>query len=288
MTVTITHKYLRNLLDDLSEKNHDDLLMELQYSTLIVPISDNSNVLLIEGRIPLFTDFPEFDKFEKGNKYMPVAHHFNDYLGLLMERRIDGFIINPESESYVISQEILNVMEPNYIFEQDYQPFTVKQIRQIKESIDNSELNEFISDESNLKDMDGLISRLAESTLLTLLVLDDDFTGEAEGGVIWTQGRIPKFIHEIGGKRYLLLFSRDISLDCIPNQICKYSQIVNFPLLVEALLNDDLDGFILNIDEENITIPREFIRNYMEGFNCPLLDDYEMYAFTLEEGERDV
>ena len=89
----------------------------------------------------------------------------------------------------------------------------------------------------------------------------------------------------MGDRNYLLIFSREVTSHSIPHNLFKYSQIVNFPLLVEEALNLDFDGFILNIDEENITIPRENLRNFMKGFNSPCLDYYGGYVFTVPEGE---
>ena len=285
MTKTITHKYLRNLLDNLSEENFDDFLIELQYSTLIVPVIEYSSVPIIEGKLPLFTDLHEFHKFNVEDEYRPVTHHFNDYLELLSEKTTEGFIINPDGERYIIPEDILNIMEPNYIFDQEYQVFTTREIRHVKESINNWDLNEFLKDKSNQGDLAALVEKLNRATLLTLLVSDEDFSSEAEDGVICPLQPIPKCLYEVGDKNYLLLFSREITTNSIPQDVYKYSEIVNFPLLVEFLLNDDLDGFILNVDEENITIPREHLRDFMKDFRMPLLDDYSMYVFTVPEGD---
>ena len=176
-------------------------------------------------------------------------------------------------------------MEPNYIFDQEYQVFTTREIRHIKDSINNRDLNEFLKDKSNHWDLAALVEKLNQATLLVLLVSDEDFSSEAEDGVICPLRPIPKCLYEVGDKNYLLLFSRGITSKSIPQDIYKYSEIVNFPLLVESLLNDDLDGFILNVDEENITIPREHLRDFMKGFKMPLLDDYSMYVFTVPEGD---
>lgn len=287
MTLTITHKYLRNLLDNLNDKNYDDFLMELQYSTLIVPASCYNEVPTVENKhVPLFTDFHEFDKFNRGNEFRPVDHDFNDYLYLLKDRKVQGFTINPDSENYRFSRGILKHIFPNHIFDQEYQVFTTNEIRQIKNSIDNRDLNEFLNDKENWWDLDILVEKMNKSTLLNLLVSDKDYSDEAEGGVIWPMETIPKCLYELGGKNYLLLFSRKVTTDSISQNVFKYSQIVNFPLLVREVLNHDLDGFILNIDEENITVPRENLRNFMKDFKIPLLDDYGRYVFTIE-GEQD-
>ena len=285
ITITITHKYLRNLLDNLSEESFEDFLVELQYSTLIVPVTEYNAVPTVEGKIPLFTDLHEFHKFNDKNVFMPATHHFNYYLELIINGMTEGFIINPDSEGYAISKDILNHMEPNYVFDQEYQVFTTKEIRQIKDSIDNRELNEFLSDKSKHWDLDTLVEKLNDATLLVLLISDEDYSSEAENGVISPLEIIPKCLYEMADKNYLLLFSRGISPKAVSQDVYKYSQIVNFPLLVESVLNDDLDGIILNVDEENITIPRQHLRNFMKDFSIPLLCDFGMYAFTVNEGE---
>ena len=293
MNPTITHKYLRNLLDNLSEENFDDFLVELQFSTLIAPVNEYGGVPVVEFNnkeyMPLFTDIHEFHKFKNHDEFTVVDHEFNFYLELLKSKKIPRFVINPDSEKFPITEEYLKFIEPNYIFDQEYQPFTTNEIRKIKDSIKNIELNEFLKDESNFSDLSNLIKKLENSTLLTLLISHNDYNGEAERGVIFLIEKIPKCLYGVWDKNYILLFSRQITKDTLPDDsIFKYTQIINFPLLVKEVLNYDFDGFLLNVNEENITIPREHLRNYMKDFSCPVLDDYGMYAFTVPEGENDV
>lgn len=290
MTLTITHKYLRNLLDNFSEENFDDFLVEMQYSTLIIPTNDFGGVPLIEFRkekyVPLFTGMNEFNKFRNHDEFTAVDHEFNFYLELLSDRSIPGYVINPDSEKFLITDTILEHIKPNYIFEQEYQPFTTNEIRRIKNSIDNRQLDEFLKDESNRYDLNSLMKELEKSTLLTLLISPEDYNGEAEDGVICRIDKIPKCLYGIWDKYYILIFSREPTKEMFPDDaFFKYTQIVNLPLLIREVLNFDFDGFILNVNEENIIIPRDHLRDYMKDFSCPVLDDYGMYAFTIPEGE---
>ena len=138
MSLTITHKYLRNFLDNLSEENFEDFLMELQFSTLIVPVNEFDGVPVItfnkEEYVPLFTDLNEFNKLKNHEEFTVADHEFNYYLELLSSKSIPRFVINPDSEKFPIDGKILEVMQTNYIFEQDYQPFTTNEIRRIKNS----------------------------------------------------------------------------------------------------------------------------------------------------------
>jgi hypothetical protein len=128
------------------------------------------------------------------------------------------------------------------------------------------------------------MNELRKSTLLTLSVSEKDLNGKAEDGVISfpLTCQIRECIYETDQGKYLLLFSENPSEDPLKDESTfRYAQLVNFPLLVRKALNDDLDGFILNPSNENITIPRGNLRNFMKGFDCPVLDDYSMYAFTI-------
>ena len=284
MTLTIAHKYLRELLNNLSEENFDDFLLELQFSSLYIPVTEFSAIPIMDnGCIPLFTDHYELMKYDQEHEFHAVDHEYNYYSDLLYRLKLSGFVINPGSENFEISGELLRRMKPNSVFSYDYQPFTVNEIRKIMNSIENSELNDFLQDDSNLWDMDTIMAKLQSSTPLTLLISDDDLDGYAEDGVITKSlaGGIQKCVYEIGGKNYLLLFSREIRPDCVAFDGFKYSEMVNFALLVEEVLFFDFDGIILNVDEENIVISRENLRTFTKGFSCPVLDDYSMYAFPV-------
>ena len=288
MKPTITHKYLREILDNLNEDNFDDLLIELQFSTLLIPISGKVGVPAtnFDNRnfVPLFTDVHEFNKFDVKNEFEKAFFDFNFYLELLKSDDSLAFAINPNSECFPITSDLLKNMEPNYIFEQEYRPFTINEIRKIKNSIENIELNEFLADKSNLWDLEELINRLYGSDLLMLLVSDEDFRDKAEDSVIpLSMTKIPKCLYGMGDKNYILLFSHDVTEDPLNDpRVFKYTGLVNFPLLIEEALKHDFDGFILNVDTDNIVIPREHLRNFMKGFSSPILDDYSMYAFTVE------
>ena len=256
-----------------------------------MPANENDGVPIVEFEgeqyLPLFTDIHEFNKFKSHEEYMAVDNDFNMYLELLYSEKSPRFVINPDSERFPITRDILKYMEPNYIFDQEYQVFTAKEIREIKNSIDNTEFNEFLEDESNRYDFYNLMKELGKSTLLTLMMSHNSY--DDEDGIISTIEKIPKCLYGVWDKNYILLFSREPTKDTIPDDsVFKYTQIVNFPLLIEEVLNHDLDGFILNLNEENIFIPREHLRDYMKDFSCPVLDDYAMYAFTIGEGDLDV
>lgn len=182
MPTTVTNEYLRKELNNF-ELNEDlgNLIGELKYSTLIVPIDiENEGCVMVsmkdEEYIPIFTDIHEYQKVNFGKNVHPEVFEFNFYLEILKEGEL-GFIVNIESERFPITQEFLDLMDTDYMFDLDYQPFTAKEIKRIHDSIDNHELEEFLEGKSNIWDFDLLIEMLLKSDLLTIVAsmesLDD-------------------------------------------------------------------------------------------------------------------
>ena len=72
------------MLENLNEENQDDLLVELQFSTLPIPINEKGDVPIIrldnELYVPLFTDMEEFNKSGKLNEFQAISNDFDFYL----------------------------------------------------------------------------------------------------------------------------------------------------------------------------------------------------------------
>lgn len=107
----IRHDELRELLKgDLTSM---EFKIEIANSTLIVPcvkVDDGLNFVLIwneekKAHLPLFTDIEEFEKMFKdyNEDVFPHAFYFKDLLKVAK----DDFVINPASESVVITPDIL-------------------------------------------------------------------------------------------------------------------------------------------------------------------------------------
>ena len=145
MPTAVTNEYLRKEFNNF-ELNEDfgNLIDELKYSTLIVPIDIEKEGCVMVGMndevyIPIFTDIHEYQKVNFGKNVHPEVFEFNFYLEILKTGAL-GFIVNIESERFPITQEFLDLMDKDYMFDLDYQPFTAKEIKRIHDSIDNHEL----------------------------------------------------------------------------------------------------------------------------------------------------
>lgn len=89
MPTAVTNEYLRKEFNNF-ELNEDlgNLIEELKYSTLIVPIdNENEGCIMVsmndEEYIPIFTDIHEYQKVNFNESVHPKAFDFNFYLEIL-------------------------------------------------------------------------------------------------------------------------------------------------------------------------------------------------------------
>lgn len=284
MPTTVTNEHLRKEFDNFEKtESIGNLLEELQYSSLIVPMNKELGGFAVlkmndESFIPLFTDIYEYQKVTFSDDLSPEIFEFNLYLELL-EKGVHGFVVNVESERFPITREFLDFMKPNYMFDLDYQPFTRKEIKKIYDSIDNFRLNEFLSVESNRWDLENMMDILLGSDLLTVVVTEVNIDGLEENGVIhsyYEHGNPTRF-RTIDD--FAVLFSSKEKIDVVLNDHFTYSSLVNLPLFIDSVLRNDLAGIKL---DEDIVLSREFLINFMKEFNTPNIDCYDGYLFRIE------
>lgn len=271
MPTTVTNRFLRKQMDNLEKKEETaNLYEELKYSSLIIPVNGNEYERVnVDGRelIPLSTDIHEYRKLNLDDDFLPKACHFNFYLELL-QRGCPGFIVNPESEGFIITSDILEVMDTDYMFDLDYQPITFSHIREIYDSMDNREISEFIT--SDGRDLYGLMEILLSSDLLSLICTEEPLEDIDGTGIMDCSARTSYCCME----NYALLFSKHCVGQGHENS---YSQLVNLHLFIDEALKNDLSGIIL---DNSIVLSRDFLIDFMKSFNCPCIDDYTFFAFS--------
>ena len=282
MPTAVTNEYLRKEFNKF-EMNEDfgNLIEELKYSTLIVPIDiENEGCVMVcmndEEYIPLFTDIHEYQKVNFNESVHPEAFDFNFYLEILKMDSL-GFIVNIESERFPITQKFLDFMDTDYMFDLEYQPFTAKEIKRIHDSIDNHKLEQFIKDESNIWDLDSLMVMLLKSDLLTVVASMKSLDDLKENGVISIIDS-DRVAYCRTNDKCALVFSSEDKIKLPHRNAHFYTQLVNLPLFIDFVLKNDLAGIKLN---DEIVISREFLMNFMKGFNCPCIDKYDDYLFSI-------
>jgi hypothetical protein len=292
MIRTVTHKHLKRQIDILEKtEGIEDLLAELQFSTLLLPTNVENNTLSFplvqikeEIYAPVFTDIHEYNKINPQGDFTLIPNKFDFYLNLLDEK-IDGIIIDVEGERFPITKEFQKVIERDNIFDYDPQVFTLKEIKQIKDSINNEKLEEFLKDESNWWDYEKLMELLLKSDLFKVVLSENDLSSKAKNGVIsiHDMDMLPTALTAKATESYALIYTKEDEIIPKNSTMYPYLQLVNLPELINRVLLDDLDGIIINENSQNITIPREFLLNLLKDFKSPNIDKYDDYVFVLND-----
>lgn len=290
MKETITHKHLKRQFELFDEvEDIDDLFNELQFSTLILPVYADKEFISFpfidfedEKWVPVFTDIYEFNKVSFTGNIEPVPYDFKFYLNLLDE--VDGIIIDVEGERFPLSKEFKEFFETDYLSDYDSQSVSLNETKQILNSIDNVELDEFLKDESNFWDFENLMDLLLKSDLLTVVLSKNDLKDNMENNAISINkvGPLPIATSSSITERYVLLYSSQDEIQQKNYTLYPYYQIVNLPKIIYQALLDDLDGIILNENSQNIRIPREFLLTFLKDFKCPNIKLYDDYIFPFD------
>lgn len=275
-----SHKHLRNVVEDiysngnvLSEDLTFRLINEFRYSNLFIPAKRENNTLNFiiyedeESKItPLFTDLDEFNKFYKSSDDIQVLQNsFELYQNILKTTDIEGYILNPASEKYLFKKEfilaITNIPKTNFFTNN---PYTPEELIDLKASIDNTALEDFISNPNNIGDYEGLFERMAGSRLLALMLSDYELKGDIIS--LKDIGPVASMHMDNVGGSYATVFTSDEKMEKIASSRHRYSQIVNLATLVNFLLSEDMDGLIINPQTDNVLIPRAVLLKYSLGF----------------------
>ena len=275
------HKHLRNVIEDiysngnqLTEELTFKLINEFRYSNLYIPAkraNGTLNFIIYEdedGKItPLFTDLDEFHKFFKDEDIQVIQNSFELYQNILKTSNIEGYILNPSSEKYLFKKEFIlsikHIPKTNFY---SSNPYTKEELKDLKDSIDNSSLEEFIADSANIGNNELLFEKMSNATFLTLMLSDLDLN--PENGIVDMQEIGPRasmHVDRIGGE-YATIFTSEEKMKAVNTTKNKYSQIINLATLVNFVLTEDLDGIVINPESDNVLITRLNLLKYSLGF----------------------
>ena len=279
----ITHKHLRTVIEDIYLNDNEltqDLLVrlihEFRYSNLYIPAKKENgtlNFIVYEENgvkiTPLFTDLDEFHKFYNDEDIQVLNNSFELYRNIMKTTDIEGYVLNPASENYLFKKEFIlsieNIPKTNF---NSTNPYSESELKELYDSIDNSELEAFIDVGFNAGDYEGLFEKLTGSRLLTLMLSDRDLSGEAVDGLISQKQTGPlasMYVDTVGG-RYATIFSSRSKLKEPETSKYRYAQLIDLATLVNFVLSEDMDGIILNPNSNNVLIPRLTLLRYSLGF----------------------
>ena len=273
------HTHLRTVIEDIyanGNKLNENLVLKLinefRYSNLYIAARKQDSTLNFITYdyedlklTALFTDPDEFRKFHSEDDVQLLQNPFEVYQNILKTTDIEGYILNPASEKYLFTKEfiltITNIPKTNFYTTDAY---TGSELYEIYKNVDNSLLEEYISNPQNIGDYEGLFEALSKSDILTLMVsdlnLDEDVIDLKEIGPV-----AGMHTDKIGGV-YVTIFSSADKIRSVDTDKCKYAQVVNLAMLVNYVLTEDLDGIVLNAETDNVLIPRSVLLRYSLGF----------------------
>ena len=276
----ITHENLKRVIEEIygHEDNPDaeslsKLIAELVHSTLILAASfteDNFSLTAFsyEGGdyAVLFTDMDEFRKaFPKGETGS-LTLNFRGCVRMVEKGMIEGFIINPESASFLFGkaliEDISRLPEDEFSLEKAY---SASEVRSLEKSLDNTDLEEFIENPDNVGRYWELFEKISHSLPLALRLCDEDMSESEDDGMIDMSKTGPiGYLHsdEIGGS-YATLFTSEEKMAGITSDKNRYVQIVSFYQMVHHVLCDDRDGIIINPGCENILLTRDVLLEWI-------------------------
>ena len=294
----MNHKHLRNVIEDiysndnrLTEELTSRLINEFRYSNLYIPAKRENNTLNFiiyeddEIKItPLFTDLDEFHKFFKDEDIQALQNSFELYQNILKTTDIQGYILNPSSEKYVFKKEFIlaisNIPKTNFF---TTNPYTEEELIDLRNSINNESLENFIEDRANVGDFEGLFEHMANSRLLALMLSDLDIKKDIIS--LKETGPIASMYTDRVGGVYATLFTSEAKMESITTSRHKYSQLINLATMVNFILTEDMDGLIINPESDNVLIPRASLLRYSLGFekyaNDERLSEAMFYIFNI-------
>ena len=292
------HKHLRVVIEDIyanDNRLNEDLALKLvnefRYSNLYIAArkeNDTLNFITYEYNdlklTALFTDHDEFRKFHHEEDIQLLQNSFELYQNILKTTDFDGYILNPASERYLFTKEfiltITNIPKTNFY---TIDAYSAGELLDIYRNVDNRYLEEYISNPKNVGDYEMLFERLANSTILTLMVSDMEFDNDIID--LREIGPVAGMYTDKVGGIYVTIFSSTDRIRHVNTSKFKYAQLVNLAMLVNYVLVEDLDGIVLNPDSDNVLIPRSVLLRYSLGFeryaNDAKLCEALYYMFAL-------
>ena len=262
---------------------YDSFLAELKVSKLYIPAifeGEEINFEHLESDdglkiIPVFT-VPE--EYEGDNELRQFEFSF--YAEIIADCGFDGVVINPESDEFFVPEKFTDGLrvQPLPEFDED-EILDAQELKETASTVKNDELLEFICDESNFNNFDGLMEKLSGAVMLNVVSSREDLSQHARDGIInaLEVGGFSLSIKSTPSERYGLLFT---DADAI-RKTCDtdaglhyYYQVTSFDKILKYIL-----------EHEDYHIPRNVLldiyENHPEIMYNPKCMDGKFYAFIL-------
>ena len=303
---TVRHENLRRLMsefDELGEDTPDEtlamLLLEIKHSCLLAPgIMKGDEFFGFTAQLQVgefgmvFTDMDELRKAFPDYGVEACANPFAAYRKHFLKSDYIGYIINAESEGFVLTREVFNMIDdmPELEFSAE-ESYSTRELKELKDSIDNADLENFIRNPKNTAMYEDLFELISSSTLLVLRLSEEDFSELFEDGIFSMRetGPLGHLHSERIGGRYATAFTSTSRMAAVDTPLNRYCQIVNFSQMTNLVLQDDMDGIIINPNEENVVLTRDVLLEYSSLIeylcNDSRLNSGIFHLFPVEEAD---
>ncbi len=273
----IENNNLKNSIQQLKIQQSEDILdnifYELKNAIFIVPKNKENYLSLqyenskLDYIIPVFTDCSQikqdFGMYEivSIDKFISMAQ---------ADVFFNGITINPYTQNYVISNELLKLLSENHF---TYNP---EQLKQLSQTTDNLELVDVIKkQQNNQKEIPtDIVNALSKSILFSLVTSDITLDDHFENGATDINYHPEHFNDlsllitqtEIGDCFILLTDKKEIEnqkkeLFTQQPQKYVYSKIANISHICIEILNNNLDGIIINPNTDSYILSKEAVNN---------------------------
>lgn len=308
MNYDVSNHYLVKAIEELENVKEDkdntrivtNFVFELKVSSLIIPGVDNGEELVFEtliseedGKVflPLFTSEDEFIKhYGDDSEYEPIENEFEIYAGIADGEGIDAILIDAESLCFEVPKPVLEMAKDDFsISFDDIDTRSLEEIREVYENVSNESLVDFIRDEANADDFEGIMVELSNADIINLVASQDPLDDFAQDGAIKASdvGGFSLCTIEDGESRYAIMFAdKQSALNAVQDDgLHYYGQLTKVSELFEFVLRNDMDGVIINPFDEEYTIPRSEIISQASGIEL-IVEDASFrncveYAFLL-------
>ena len=299
----IKHEHLRKILneidcgEEIAEGTFELLLSEIEHSSLIVAgdlSGDEVSMLTIEldgeNYALLFTDMDEFRKAVPMGESPAQDNLFSIYKLILPNHDLDGFIINIESECFIFTNEMFDLIEfMPMATSSTSETYTPAELKQIRDSMKNESLEAFVENPMNIGRYEELFAEMSNSTIMTMVLSYKDLSLGARDGIIeTTSDDFEGFMYmETLGGTYVTVYTSESKMANVDTPLNKFSQLINPALIIYLILNADMDGLIINPKSDDVVLTRDVLLEYSHLIqltcNNPKLNRGQMHMFVIEE-----
>lgn len=283
-------------MENAPEDAFNRVFYELYHSNLIAAGEIRGNkadvAVACGGNMQWMALYTDMDEFRKAFPKLDVSAHqhpFPQYVKYLFDCDLSGLIINIRGDYFALPTDVFEGIDYPLVYDFPADDsYTAKQIKSVKDSIDNSSLEKFIKNPKNVGKYEELFDEISSSTVLTLRLTQEDCSDMIDEGIISMEKTGPLgilYLEQAGGQ-YAAAFTSDEKMAKIKTTRHKYSQVVNFCQMTMYLLSEDLDGMVINPGDENIILTREVLMEFYmiiaETCHDPKMNSSVFYMFPVE------